>query len=94
MSVTVTLPVKLGAEMPLTPADLEWSCMKNTHKWAERDVIWTNLATGQTLTVRQYAPEKVDNAITLEELRKSNVQVAYPHLFAVKLTPHLWVADL
>jgi hypothetical protein len=91
----VSVWVKPGAEMPLTPRDLDWSFVGKKRNWTERDVTWTKISTGETVTVRQHCLEKIDSDVSLEDLRKTaDVRAAYPHLLALNSAPHMWVADL
>lgn len=88
--------VKPGAEMPLTPRDLDWSFVGKNRNWTERDVTWTKISTGETVTVRQHCLEKIDSNVSLEDLRKAaDVRAAYPHLLVLNSAPNtMWVADL
>lgn len=89
--------VKPRAEMPLTPRDLDWSFVGKKRNWTERDVTWTKISTGETVTVRQHCLEKTDSGgVSLEDLRKTaDVRAAYPHLLVLNSAPNtMWVADL
>lgn len=86
--------VRAGAQTPLTPADLDWSGVGLENGWIERDIVWTKLSTGETMTCRQPLKKrtKIYTNSTIESLRK------HPHILlschSIVLDDEVWVADI
>lgn len=53
VSVYVTAKPLREDRFVKTPADLDWSKSAKAFHWQMREVVWTNLSTGETVTCQQ-----------------------------------------